>query len=617
MQRYRTIHNTHHHHSTKNIMQTQKYEVQQSLIETLLAFVKSKEIAIPEIQRPFVWDSTKVRDLLDSLYKGYPIGYVIAWRNPKVRLKDGTVSEGKKILIDGQQRVTALAAAIQGQPVINKEYKKVKIVIAFHPIEQRFEVLNTAIQKDTAWIRDISPIVTGEERVSKVVKTYCENNPNALQDHVEDALENLKSLMKKQIGVIELSPDIDIETVTEIFIRINSKGVVLSQADFSMSKIASNEIYGGNMLRKCIDYFCHLAVAPEFYSHIIEVDKEFCTTEYFAKISWLRNENDDLYDPDYNDLLRVAFTSEFKRGKLSDLVSLLSGRNFEKKIFEEEIAEESYAKLRQGVLHFINETNFKRFVMIVKSAGFVDSSLISSQSALNFAYILYLKLRADKVNDAEIESAVRRWLVLSLLTGRYSGSSESTIDLDIRSIEGRGYKEYLAELEAVELSDSFWNAELIQQLNTSSSSSSAFKVYLAAQSKFNDKGFLSKDIAVKDLIEHKGDIHHLFPKDYLKKQGLTKSQYNQVANYVYMQTEINVKVGNKAPNDYFAVLKEQCEGGALRFGGIADIQTLTDNLQENEIPLGIMEMTIEHYTEFLEQRRKLMANKLRRYYEML
>lgn len=596
---------------------TQKYSVNQHLIETLVTWVKSGEIAIPEIQRPFVWDSTKVRDLMDSLYQGYPVGYVIAWRNPNVRLKDGTLSEGKKILIDGQQRVTALTAAILGQQVINKEYKKVRIVISFHPIDQRFEVFNTAIKKDNAWIPDISPIITGEERVSRVVKTYCDNNPQANVEQVEDALESLKSIIKKQIGLIELSADLDIETVTEIFIRINSKGVVLSQADFAMSKIASNEIYHGNLLRKCIDYFCHLTIAPEFYSHITEVDEEFCNTEYFSKISWLKNENDDLYDPDYNDLLRVAFTSEFNRGKLSDLVSLLSGRNFEKKSFDEEIAEQSYAKLKQGVLNFINETHFKRFVMIVKSAGFVDASLISSQSALNFAYVLYLKLRAEKVNDAEIETSVRKWLVLALLTGRYSGSSESVFDKDIKDISEKGIQSVLQETEAANLSDGFWNVGLVQQLNTSSINNPAFNVYLAALCKLNHKGFLSKDISVKDLIQHKGDIHHLFPKDYLKRNRLTKSQYNQVANYVYMQTEINVKIGNRSPIEYFTILKEQCNGGELRFGGITDLDTLKDNLQENDIPLHIMEMSIESYDEFLEHRRKLIADKLRRYYESL
>ncbi|HFX1254611.1 TPA: DUF262 domain-containing protein, partial [Pseudomonas aeruginosa] len=125
-------------------MSAQKYSVNQHLIETLLSWVKSGEIAIPEIQRPFVWDATKVRDLMDSLYQGFPVGYIIAWRNPTVKLKDGSLAEGKKVLIDGQQRVTALTAAIAGQQVVNQDYQQVRIRIAFHPIEERFEVSNPA-----------------------------------------------------------------------------------------------------------------------------------------------------------------------------------------------------------------------------------------------------------------------------------------------------------------------------------------------------------------------------------------------------------------------------------------------------------------------------------------
>ena len=92
-------------------MKKQKYSVNQHLFETILTLVKSQEIAIPEIQRPFVWNAIKVRDLIDSLYQGYPIGYLIAWQNPNVRLKDGTVSEGKKVLIDGSTKITALTVA--------------------------------------------------------------------------------------------------------------------------------------------------------------------------------------------------------------------------------------------------------------------------------------------------------------------------------------------------------------------------------------------------------------------------------------------------------------------------------------------------------------------------
>jgi hypothetical protein len=598
-------------------MKTQKYAVNQHLIETVLAWVNSGEIAIPEIQRPFVWQATKVRDLMDSLYQGYPIGYLIAWRNPNVRLKDGSTAEGKKILIDGQQRVTALTAAILGQSVVDKQYQRIKIKIAFHPLEERFEVQNPAILKDKAWIPDVAAIISGKERVSQVVRAYCDANPDVAQEVVEDALENLKEIIKKQIGLIELAPDLDIETVTEIFIRINSQGVVLSQADFVMSKIAANETYGGSTLRKTIDYFCHLAIAPEFYQHIVQNEPEFAQTGYFQKMAWLRHENDNLYDPDYNDMLRVAFITEFQRGRLADLVSLLSGRNFETRTFEEAIAEASFAKLETGIVRFMSETEFKRFVMIIKSAGFIDSRMIRSQNALNFAYALYLKLRADGMNPAEIEQYVRRWFVLSLLTGRYSGSSESQIDFDIRQIAERPFTEYLAATEAAELSDGYWNVGLAQNLTTSSTNSPFMHLFWAAQVKKNDLGFLSRDISVNDLITHRGDIHHIFPRGYLRNKGLARSRYNQIANYVYMQSEINIKIGNKAPVVYFQELKQQTNGGGLKYGGIDSYEMLLTNLQMNGIPPTIFDMDIDQYDEFLEQRRQLMAQKIRDYYYSL
>lgn len=593
----------------------QKYAVNQQLIETLLAWVNSGEIAIPEIQRPFVWDSSKVRDLMDSLYQGYPIGYVIAWRNPNVRLKDGSLSEGKKILIDGQQRVTALTAAILGQYVVNKTYERVKIKIAFHPIDERFEVQNPAILKDKTWLPDISQAINGD--LFEIADQYFALNPEVDKKKVRNAFSNLMNIPKKQIGIIELAADLDIETVTEIFIRINSKGVVLSQADFAMSKIASNTEYNGNELRKAIDYFCHLCIAPEFHKHIVDNDKEFAKTEFFQKMQWLKTENEDLYDPDYNDLIRVAFTTQFNRGRLSDLVSLLSGRNFETRTYEDTIAEHSFATLKTGVANFINETNFKRFLMIIKSAGFISPKLIRSQNAINFAYIVYLKLKELGVNSVAIESYVRRWLVYSILTGRYSGSPESAFDFDIKQISQKPFDEYLKEKEEGELSDAFWNASLPQSLDTSVASSPYFHVFLAAQVKANDRGFLSKDVLVGDLISLRGDIHHLFPKDYLKKNGLDRSKYNQIANYVYMQSEINIKVGNKPPKDYFEIITTQMQENNKQVSGLATQQELMDNLHMNAVPTEIMEMSIADYNDFLTARRKLMAAKIKEYYHSL
>ncbi|MEW6574178.1 MAG: DUF262 domain-containing protein [Bacillota bacterium] len=598
-------------------MATQRYTVTPHPIDTLLTWVKSGEIAIPEIQRPFVWEATKVRNLLDSLYRGFPVGYLIVWRNPTVKLKDGGTAAGKRILIDGQQRVTALMAALLGQEVITRDYERVRIRIAFHPLEEKFEVSNPAIAKNAAWIPDVAAVFAPEASLFKLVNDYCERNPGVEPDSMFRILEKLRKITNNPVGVIELDSDLDIETVTEIFIRVNSAGAELSQADFAMSKIASNETYGGNVLRKAIDYFCHLAVSPEFFSKIKEGDAAFAATDFFRKMDWLKSENDDIYDPSYTDMLRVAFTSEFKRGKLQDLVALLSGRNFETKQYEEPIVEASFARLKQGVLNFINETHFKRFVMIIRSAGFIDSSLIGSQNALNFAYILYLTLRAQGKPAAEIESAVRRWFVMSVLTGRYSGAPESAFDYDIRQLHELGFDNYSKAVFAGELSDAFWDTLLPQEMNTSSSISPYFRVFRAAQVKMNDKGFLSRDITVRDLILNRSDVHHIFPRNYLKKLGLNRGRYNQIANFAVAQSEINIAIGDKAPEVYFTELLAQCQGGKVKYGGITDMEELKSNLRMNCIPESVLQGNTLDYDRFLDERRRLMAAKIKTYFQAL
>lgn len=598
-------------------MATQRYTVTPHPIETLLTFAKSGEIAIPEIQRPFVWDATKVRNLLDSLYQGYPVGYLITWRNPTIRLKDGTLSAGKRILIDGQQRVTALMAALLGYEVLTKDYRKVRIRIGFHPLEERFEVANPAIRKDPAWIPDIATVFAPEAGLFDLAQSYLEANPAADRGAVYRAIEKLRKILNNHVGVIELAEDLDIETVTEIFIRVNSAGAALSQADFAMSKIAANDVYGGPALRKAIDYFCHLAVAPEFHARIAKNDPTFAESEYFRKMSWMKDVNDDIYDPSYTDMLRVAFTSEFRRGKLQDLVALLSGRNFETRQFEERIAEESFARLRRGVMQFINQTNFQRLVMILRSAGFVSSRLIRSRNAVNFAYIIYLLGRAAGIPAADLERLVRRWFVMSLLTGRYSSNPETQYDHDIRQMEARGLEAYATAVIEAALSPSYWSTLLPRQLETSSVGSPYFTVFQAAQVKDNDRGFLSRDITVQDLILNRSDVHHVFPRSYLKKLGLGPGRYNQIANFVLAQSEINIAIGDKPPAVYFRELAEQCAGGPRKYGGITDPSDLHENLRQHCIPEGVLGELAEDYEAFLEERRRLMAAKLEEYFARL
>lgn len=595
-----------------------KYCVNNYTVEHLLSSIKSKEIAISEMQRPFVWDATKVRDLMDSLYQGFPVGYLIVWQNPRVKLKDGTSAIGKKVLIDGQQRVTALAAGIVGQEVLDAHYKKHRIRIAFNPIDETFEVANPAIDRSDKWIPDIAAVFKNDFDVFNFVMGFCSKHglPDAERSHIGNVINRLKAIQNNSLGVISLAEDLEIDSVTEIFIRINSKGAALSQADFAMSKIAANENYGGNIIRKTIDYFAHLLESPEDLQDIQKNDADFATRPEFQSIQWAAKKPTAIYKASYSDILRVAFIHHFKRGRLADLVSLLSGRDFETREYKIEIEEQSFKELSKAVLRTVNQTNYERFLMIIQSTGLIREQ--NAQNFLNFGYALYLALREKNLPATEIEHIVRRWLILSLLTSRYSGSPESQFDKDIKSFcSAESPQAFLEMTEAGELSDAFWKISLVQKLDTSVQTSPFFQGYLAAQVKSRDKGFLSTHITVQDMIENRGDIHHLFPKKYLSKAGLSRGQYNQVANYVMLQQEINIEIGAKAPNEYMSKVIEQCETGEPCYGGITDRTTLDENLRDNCIPTEFLTMTVNDYSSFLEKRRSLMAQKMRHFYESL
>ncbi|MFH1118257.1 MAG: DUF262 domain-containing protein [Bacteroidota bacterium] len=604
-------------------MQSEKYSVTQLSVSNILGLIESKDIAIPEIQRPFVWKRTQVRNLVDSLYNGYPTGYLIIWQNPNVRLKDGRDSNGKKILIDGQQRVTALMAAILGQSVIDDEYKETTIKIAFNPLEvndeERFAVQDSSHLKSKKWIPDISLLFKNDFDIVEFTQDYCEKNPEIGTKEFGKIITKLRSIANRMIGVLELAHHIDITEVTEIFVRINSAGKRLNESDFAMSKIAADEKFGGNLLRKAIDYFCHLAVEPGYYSYISANDKDFMASDYAQMVKWLKDDKESIYDPDYGDMLRVSFMHIFGRGKLADLVSLLSGRNFETRSFEEEISESSFIDLKKGVVNFMNEYNFSQFVLAIKSAGFVNPRQINSQMTLDFAYTLYLILSTtNTVPKNEIKHYVQKWYVLSTLTSRYIASPESAMDKDIRNIQAKGFVQFFSETEDAVLSDTFWQIGLVQALETSAINGPYFNIFLAAQVHFGDRALFASTIKVENLITIMGDVHHIFPKEYLKGEKITdRAKYNQVANYVYLDPQVNISIGKKSPSDYFGIVYEQCETKVRKIGTITEFDDLLDNLSVNCIPEDIFDMTFINYENFLLARRKKMAHKIMHYYKSL
>lgn len=603
-------------------MQGEKFTLMQYNISAILGFIEAGDFVIPEIQRPFVWKRAQVRDLIDSLYNGYPTGYIITWKNPDVHTKDGSVANGKRVLIDGQQRITALMAAVSGLEVLDEDFNKDRIKIAFNPLakdsDKMFAVQDASHLKDKKWIPDIAEVFKNEFDPFDFAIKYCENNSDVKPNEINNAIMSLKGIANRQIGVIELDHTLDIDEVTEIFIRINSKGTALSQSDFVMSKMASDTIHGGNTLRKVVDYFCHLAVKPDFYPQMIK-DEEFEKTEYAAKIKWLARDNEDIYDPDYGDMLRVSFMYSFDRAKLADLVSLLSGRDFVTREFKDDIVEDSYYKLGEGIKVFINEYNFNQFVLAIKGAGYKSSKQLNSQMTLDFAYMLYLKLLKDTtIPRDQIKHHVQKWFVLSTLTGRYITSPESVMSRDIRLINEKGFINFFNEVEASVLSDTFWNITLPQNLETTSTNSPAFNTFLAAQVNLNCNSLFMHGTMISDLINISGDVHHIFPKAYLKKNGVdSKGRYNQVANFTYLDTQVNKAVKDDAPNIYFGKVIEQCENTSIAFGNIADRDSLMRNLDENAIPQDVIGMTVDDYDAFLVERRKLMAKLVEKYYKGL
>ena len=599
-------------------MEDIKFSLNQTPISTILAWVESGAIAIPEIQRPFVWMSWQVRDLMDSLYQGYPVGYIITWQNPDVKLKDGSTSQGKRILIDGQQRITALRAAISGLNVVDKKYKKRRIAISFNPLTEEFRTRTSSTERGKEWISDIAEVMVNGYDTLTFVDEYVARNPGTTRQEINSRLNLLIQIKNKQIGEIQLSPSLDINIVNEIFVRINASGVNLSNADFAMSKIAVYEKDPGDemgmRLRKFIDYFAHLSAAPDQFKDIAQNDTEFAKTDYFAKIAWLKNETDDLYDPTYNDIIRVVGLTQFARGKLGDVVSLLSGRNFETRQDEKEIADLSFQKLEKGLYQFTNENKFKQFVQnILRGSGYDEPNMLIARNAVNYAYAMYLRLLDIGENHADANSLVRRLLAISLMTGRHSGSFETQFEQDIKRIQSTGdMAKFVATLEEQELSDIFWNSTLVDEFDKPTTNNPFWHMFIAAQNKLLKQSFLSKNNIARDLATD--DIHHIFPKNYLVKHGYDKSKYNRIANFVHLRNDINISVSDLAPREY---LGDILSGGNNHHSDIVNEAEMINNFEDNAIPKILLQAEVDDYDEFLRQRQVLMAEMVREYYKTL
>ncbi len=599
-------------------MNYEKYKVEKDTIKNILGYISSGDIAIPELQRPFVWAPKQITKLIESLYNGLPTGFIVMWTNDKVKLKDGKLSVGKKIIIDGQQRITALRSALLGEVVTTEDYSTKRFTVAFNPFQEKFETYKPTHDKDTRWIPDIS-IFFKDNNIGLInfIDKYVEKNPTFTKDQLCSIIQKLQNIVSREIGRIDLNSNLTISEATNIFNLMNSSGTKLGQEDYIMAKLSSDSDHEGYYLWKTIDYFCKGMQDNRYIQDIEKNDEDFAKTEYYNAIKWVAKYRSKIYTPTYNDVLRVSYSHIFNDGLLKRLSELLSGRNFKTKSTEESVADDTFKTIKEGIFNFVNEHNFRQFNVFIEGTGFKCSRLINSQSTINSAYIVYLLLKRQKnIPKAQICNYVQRWYVMSLLLERYSGSSETTIDRDLKRINDKGFVNYFDEIES-QLNKTFWDNFLPNKLETSNNLAPAYLVYCAAQIKNKAHSLFSSSKEIESLIEIKGDIHHIFPKKYLLEHGIKdKKIYNQVCNYAWIDTTDNIGISDTAPKIYFNEILKNCTKDN-KLGLVKSETEFIENLESNCVPRDIVHYTHTSYDKFLKQRRQLIAQYIKRYYESL
>jgi hypothetical protein len=263
----------------------------------------------------------------------------------------------------------------------------------------------------------------------------------------------------------------------------------------------------------------------------------------------------------------------------------------------------------------VNENTFKHFLQdVLRSSGYDEPSMLIARNAVNYVYAMYLRLKEIGEVPTEINRCMRRLLAISHLTGRHSGSFETTFEADIRRIKQPGDIQHFVEtLEAQELSDVFWTSVLPDALDKVNVSNPFWHIFVAAQKKLLKDSFLTTENKVKDMTT--ADVHHIFPKNYLVKRGYDKSQYNKIANFVYLRNDINIAVSDKAPKNYMGDIVD--DQGAKYHSNLQDEVDVKANLRDNAIPDLVLAADSDQFEAFMDQRRDLMAKMIHEYYRSL
>jgi hypothetical protein len=567
----------------------------------LLQYIGMGQIGLPEIQRPFVWPNAKVRDLFDSMYRGFPVGYLLFWAtgsgNGHKQIGTGDKQKVSELLIvDGQQRLTSLYAVMKGVKVVRDDYRSENIFIAFNPLAEKFEVTDSAIRKDAEFIQDISQVWSNDTGVFQLadeflarLKSVRDVTPEE-EKRIKRAINNLDNIENYPFTALEISSNANEEQVADIFVRVNSKGTPLNQADFILTLMSVHWDEGRFDLEK----FCAASRQPP-----ISGPSPF---NYYIK-------------PDPDQLLRVSVAVGFRRARLSYAYLILRGKDLETEQYSDERREAQFNIMKTTQAQVLDLQNWHEFLKAVRQAGYVSEQMISSNNSLLYAYAFFLIGKLDyRVDHHKLRNIIARWFFMTSLTGRYSGSFESIMEQDLNRFrdvkDAAGFIAVLDQIIRDTLTEDFWKITLPNNLATSASRGPSLFGYYAALVKL-ETCVLFSNLSVADLLNpaikaKKSAIerHHLFPKGYLEKIGVADvHDANQIANFALVEWSDNIDISDQSPKEYFPKFLDRY--GEEEWKKHRFLHALPEGWEDMDYPV------------FLAKRRKMIAEVIHEGYEKI
>ncbi len=571
-------------------------------VEQLVNGIEQGTIRLPDLQRPFVWPTTKVRDLFDSMYRGYPVGELMFWddasgETSRIIGQGGGLSANHQI-IDGQQRITSLYASIKGRPVRNATYQEKGIRIAFNPFSERFEVWTPALERSPQWIKNIASYFESSKRVEREFVRQYEESAGVLApeqiDHLDLVFERLGDLKKYSFNVVHIDAGARKSLVADIFVRINSEGVRLRSSDYILTWLSVFWPEG----RELIEDFSRLSrITPQRASEIAGRRVDWTPVNPFIAVETAH-------------VVRAMVAVGQGRARLQDAYTALQARDPQTGFVDEDRLHSQLGRLQTALPIVTDRVNWTEFIRALQVAGFREQRNITSSLNVIASYVVFLLGRTRfKVDITTLRPVIARWIFMSQLTSRYTGSSESQIAKDLSMLNGVKDGDadgFIGALDAVidaELTPDYWSFGMPQELAYSNPGLSPYyQCYLAALNILDARMFML-DMSVGQWMDPalpkvKGmETHHLFPRNYLNSElGIDDiKRINQIANYAPTDWATNISISDAEPSIYWPKL--------VRERGLSQSE-MTMQMYWHALPEGWHELS---YDDFLAKRRVLMA----------